>query len=246
MTALINWDTTAYNALEHLQARRASLYAYANRLIALQKSGRGIEIPCAVLDAYNRAVNDYFSFGRKVFKLLADNKMTIEQVRYVDGKPSVDAQGNVRTLKIDAPLWPPIFVFDQSRCPNITRVNGTPPLTTAMGIPLIPVAAFAAYAFITGTVAVAVMGVGGYVSVEILKRIKMLFTLGPDWEPDKQVAAYLKCVDSMIAKGFSKEEAAKGCGPDGAMKIPPQGTNWGMILLGTAAIGGIAYVVSKR
>jgi hypothetical protein len=236
-------ETNLADALRHVQARYASLSAYANKISETQRAApKGSTLRCDIIDTYHRAVNDHLSFGRKVFALIAANKMTVEQVVYSAGKPQIDAQGNVRTIRIDAPLRPPVFVLTTTECPGITRVAGAMENRADAEMGLLPLAAVAIYAVI----GLVVVGVGGYVSIKVLEAIKAVFSSGPDYRPDQQVDAYVKCLDRSKAAGFSPEQALKGCGPEGALKVPPGGTNWGVVAVaaGALVVGGI-YLSKK-
>jgi hypothetical protein len=236
-------ETNLADALRHVQARYASLSAYAQKISEAQKAApKGTPLRCDIIDTYHRAVNDYLSFGRKVFDLLKQNKMQVEQIVYVGGKPQTDSQGNIRTIRLDAPLRPPVFVLNTTSCPNITKVTGALENRADAEMGLIPLAAFAAYALIS----IVVVGVTGYVTVKILEKIKAVFSSGPDYHPDQQVDAYVKCLEKAKAAGLSPEQALQGCGPDGALKVPPGGTNWGVVIIGVGALALGGIYLSKK
>lgn len=188
-----NWKTNGLEATKHLTARYASLSRYADKIMRQAKLS-GSTIPCSVLDAYNKAVNDYLSFGNRLFDLFHKNKMTIEQVIYTQGKPAIDSKGNVRTLRINAPLRPPTFVLTKTDCPGITHVTTTgTTLGEATEMGLAP-AVIAAYA-IGGLLFI---GVGGYVANKLLEKMSILIR-GPVYTPDQVVSAYVKCLDNISA-----------------------------------------------
>jgi hypothetical protein len=238
--------TDLYTALQHVQARYASLSAYAQTIINAQKAApKGTPMDCKVIDTYHRAVNDHLSFGRKVFDLIKANKMHVEQVVYIGGKPATDSKGNVRTIRIDSPLKPPVFILNTSNCPNITKVSGDFGANRSdaeMGF--IPILVIGAYAL----AGIVVVGVTGYVAIKVLKAIKAVFSSGPDYDPDKQVDAYVKCLQKAKENGLTPEQAMKGCGTQqgGALEVPKGGTNWGVVMVGLAAIGGGVYYFSQK
>lgn len=246
------WETNAKDALTHLQARYASLSIYANKIMAQAKLS-GSSVPCDVLDAYNQAVNDYLSFGRRVFDLLRQNKMSVEQVVYSGGKPATDGSGNIRTVRIDAPLKPPTFLLTKTECPGLTQIMGITTDSSA-GVVEMGLAPAAIALYTIGAMLVA--GVTGYVTVKILEKIIMVVR-GPIYTPDQMVDAYVKCLDGVtahvqktypnasqaerdqIAAKLALECRDKSKGQGGAVSLP-------IVLGGVAAVGLIAWAVTSK
>jgi len=244
------FHTNAADALKILTSNYANLSRYGSKLMELGRSAPGVPLPCQIIDNYHRAVNEYLSFGRKIFQLLDKNKMQVEQVVYKEGKPQLDAKGNVRTLRISAPLRPPAFVVTNTFCPSATRVSGlygiNPRSEIGVGS-LVALAAIPLAKLLTVTVGgIVVVGVTGYYGVEALRQVRLTFTNAPDFKPAEQVAAWEKCADHAKKIGMTPEQILKGCGPEGALKVPPGGSsNWGIILLGVAAVAGGVLIFSK-
>lgn len=233
MPAIKNWETNAEEALKHVQARYKSLSVYGTQLNALVKE-TGKPLSVSILSLYNEACNDHLSFANKVFYLFHQNKMQIEQVVMTEGKYAVGPNGNVRTVRIEAPLQPPFLPHQAGATP---RIGQAPVQPTTVGIAPLVIAGF----IVLGAL---VINSFGYVGIKVLEKINMLFQDGPNWDPDHQLDLYLKCVDSLKAKGFSAEEA-KTIGCQKLLDYTPSGTKWGMIILSVAAIGAGVYLIPK-
>lgn len=246
------WKTNGKEALQHLTARYASLSIYADKIMK-QARLTGTSIPCHILNAYNEAVNDYLSYGRRLFDLLHKNKMNVEQVIYKDGRPQVDAAGNLRTLRIDAPLRPLTFVLTKTECQNLTRVSttGTTLQGDEIGLPLIPIGMLAAYV-ISG---IAVTGVIGVVSVAILEKL-IIVLRGPVYTPDQVVSAYTKCLDGVSAtveKTYKNLPAAEKEKIAAQLQMECRGASKGesgsslpvIALIGALGVGGYFFLSKK-
>lgn len=229
-----NWDTNAEEALKHVQARYKSLSVYGSELAALVHDA-GQPLPVSILSLYNQACNDYLSFANKVFSLLQQNKMRVNQVVLTNGQPSLDSKGEVRVVQIDAPLQPP---FLAAQAGAVERIGQAPAPKVVVGIAPLLLGAYA----VLGAI---VVGVTGYVAVKVLREIRMFFQDGPDYDADKQLDAYTQCIAAAKAKGFSPQQIIES----GCQKLldppPSSGTRWGTIALGVAAIGACAFVLPK-
>jgi len=188
----------------------------------------------SILSSYNEACNDYLSFANKVFHLFHENKMQIEQVVMTEGKYTVGPDGNVRTVRIEAPLLPPFLPHQAGATP---RIGQAPAQTSTVGLAPLAIAGF----IVLGAL---VINSFGYMGIAVLEKINMLFQDGPNWDPDRQLELYIKCVESLKARGYSAE-VAKTMGCQQFLEYRPSGTKWGMIILGVAAIGAGVYLIPK-
>lgn len=234
MPALKNWDTNAEEALKHVQARYKSLSIYGGGIAKLSQES-GLPVPLDLLNTYNIACNDYTSFANKVFELLHNNKMQVEQVIMTKGEPALSEDGQVRTVRIDMPLQPPVFPYQKGAT---QRIGQGAPLTTEMGLAPLAVGAY----MVLGAL---IIGVTGYFTIEVLREVRMFFQEGPDYDADKQLDAFNKCVEEARGRGFSPQEILTlGC--QKLLEMPPaRGTRWSGIVLGLAALGAGIYVVPK-
>lgn len=232
-------DTNAEQALTHVAARYKSLSIYGTAIARQQRLGGGLKaVPTEILGAYNAACNDYRNFSAEVFSELAKNKMVVEQVVYHGGVPDVGPDGNVRTVRLEVPLQPPFVSYP----PGVVERIGKPPSTVVeMGI---APALLAGYAVI-GIIVVAGAAVVGYWTRENLREYRMTIQGGPDYEPDKVVDAWERCLREAERSGFTPQQIAESGCSNLLKPQPKSNTGWGLLALGAIAIAGTAYVLPK-
>jgi hypothetical protein len=202
-------QTDLFTALTHLQAYYQALSADARRLNDLVAETKQ-PTSCEVMALYTSAYNDYLAFGNRLFKELNARSLYVEQVVYKNGKPVMDPNqpDHVWTIRLPAPLRPPVPATDKARCPGLPAVMAG---GTEIGLPLpllVGIVVGAIIVISTGAVYVA-----GHISAENLKQIR--FTIqGPDYNYRKRVEDHLYCIDGLKARGIPANEAQKGCLPD--------------------------------
>jgi len=220
--------TNLKDAALHLQARYASLSTYGQALASIFRSAGAV--PPLVLGAYKRAVTDYLRFGKDLFDILDKKGISVEQVVYSQGKPVVDPHhpDRYRTLKINAPLRPPTFTGMSGELEGSDV--GAAPLLVGL--------------YIVG--GIIFTSLAGYFTIKSLEQIRIIIQ-GPDYEPDRQVDAYLKSYKRLIESGMSPKEAAE-LSRD-ITKPPPSkpGTGWlGPIAAGALAATAAVMIFGKR
>lgn len=218
-------------AVKRLQTRYQQLSAAASQLAPIA----GI-VPCAVLDAYQRAVKEYLLMGRDVFAELGKNKLAFAQVVYKDGQPVTDpAQpGQYLTRTISAPLSPPVFIANTfTRCPGLFDVYGSSLSGASMGRSM-PTSLGLAPLLIWGGIVILGL-VAGAVALHELKFV----IHGENPVPAETVNAYLDCFTKLRAGGATPEAAVAGCKE---AANAGQGAGTGGVAFTTMAIGAVAVL----
>lgn len=190
-------------AVDIMQKRYAALSAQGARLVLLTRK-LGKSLPARVMADYQAAVADYMKFGRQVFDVLAKHNIKVDQTPFHDGKPVPDPSkpGKFKTLRISAPLLPPMFS---------STTSGALPLVVAAAP---AVATAGVWAWRIGWIILSSIAVVG------IDKIR-LSIWGPDYSPDKSGDAFLKIVDKLVAAGYPVEKAVEaasktiGISPDG-------------------------------
>jgi hypothetical protein len=219
------WDTNVAEALMHLQARYAHLSAMAERAIKTSRQ-TGQKVPDAFIHPYSLAVSDYRKFGSDLFDTMGKKGLSVEQVIWRHGKPEPDPTDpkKFRTVKIAAPLVPPVF-------------SGVAGMVGETEVGIFPVGAV-----VIGGLVVVGTAIGGYFAVKALHEIRIGIT-GPDYNPDKQAEASLKLFEGLRRTGLSPEQSAE-LTKQGTTPPPNKGVGIGGVVLGAAAILGGAYAIT--
>ena len=246
----------AGSALVRLQTMYADLQIQAGKII---KAFAGQIVPCGVRSSYNKAVKSYLDIGAAVIDQLVKKGMKpVQFVKDREGKFVTDAEGHVKTLTVEAPLRPTVFVV--SDCPpGTTALSGADvfggaysPSVAEFGIAPAIVGAYALCAA-NMLVCFALVAAGVYLTKEAVKDIII------SWPTDREryqrdqkgwVDAYLSCVEGATSRGVPAMTADAQCkltaGP--APAPPGQDGGGGMgalgwiglvtLLVGVGAIGG--------
>jgi hypothetical protein len=204
------------NAIEVMQDTYRKLSVRGKKLMDIAKA-TGKPLPSSVLDAYDAASKEYLRFANQVFAVLNKKNITVEQVIYTQGKPAVDAKGDVRKVKISAPLRPPVFI----------RTRGA-----EVGLGPIAIAGL----IISGLLLS--LGTGAYLTSVAVEKVTVAIK-GPDIKPIEQVDAFGKFFDKMAAAGVPPDEIVKRW-----KGVTEQPSPWPVIALGAAGIFGAAYLAS--
>lgn len=226
-------------AIQRLQARYASLSLLASKISKVR------EPPCDIIDAYNRAVQNYKRVGQDVFNQLGAAGLAVEQIVYKDGQPEPDPlrPDHVKTIRRAAPLPLPVFV-KLPRCPGMTALSGSEIFGSPIALGGVPVAVAAATAIVTVVGRYVIVGVLGVLSYLALREIRVMWR-GEDTTPDEKVDAFARCLDTQMKKpGISADSAASRC----ERVIAPRQLEWSTIAIffGAVAIaGGVTYLLIR-
>jgi hypothetical protein len=246
-------ETNVKQAAEHIQARYRALSIYANKISQIGKES-GRPIPCSLLKTYHAAVRDYLRFSTAFFQALDKKKIQVDQVIMTEGKPKLDAKGQPKTLKISAPLRPPVFITNKDFCPSAALVAGEAAVTvtgvtrprrqplsngTQVGLLWIPAAVMVG----TWTFRLGAM----YYSVKALEKLAVaIHGHPPNYSLDKQVEAGLTGYANILKAGGTPEQAAEALKqastpPPTPPASPGLGGSALLIGLGLLAVGGGLY-----
>jgi hypothetical protein len=233
----------AETAVKRLQSRYQQLSAAAAQLAPIANL-----VPCAVIDAYQRAVHEYRLMGRDVFAELDRNKLQMAQIVYKDGQPVPDPNnpGQYVTRTLSAPLSPPVFVASSfTRCPGLFDVYNPSGLAGSFGHAMSVNLGIAPLLIWGGVIVVSLLG-----TAVALNQLRFVIH-GENPKPAETVNAYLDCFTKLRAGGATAEAATAGC--TGAANAG-QGAGTGGIAFTSLAIGavavaslaGLAYLLFSR
>lgn len=236
-TSAPTYSVKAREAINRFAGMYVLLTKTAREEIAKAKAEKR-KIPIAFVDGYHRAVNEYLVFGRQLIESLGKQRLTLEQV-VLDGagKPVIGPDGQAKTIRVLAPLRPPIFPIAAGAHPTVARVSGSmqgahvsDSESGLLPLLLAPVVIFAVKAIL-------ITGVAVVVGKVVLDALILLLRGYPPPDMEKAVAAFK-------AAGFTPQQSLEALKQQGAdFAKAKEGSGWTGLLMGGIAIAGLVIVV---
>lgn len=224
-------------AVQRILAQYAALAKQAEAL--RQAVEQKVQVPCAVWSTYANARQDYLVKSQEVFKQLAAQNVTLEQVVYTDKgpKPDPDDPARVTTLRLTAPVPLPTFVNDQCAPGHLSGDLGWERTPISLGS--IPRAALRSFGTAKALCLIGgdfLLGVATLVKHKTLKGVAVFLR---EYNRDLLAAltSYTTCLQAGLRAGTKLKDLEKQCSVPNAAPLaeaPANRSVWA--ILGAAVV----------